>query len=55
MQIVRKVLTSALFHQQPINSAARNNHTLISLTFYTFWGHYLIHKLYLVKWQSKWC
>jgi len=32
MQTVRKVLTSTLRHQQPANSAARNDHTLISLT-----------------------
>jgi len=32
MQIIHKVLTSTLLHQQPINSAAQNNHTLTSLT-----------------------
>jgi len=31
-QIVHKVLMSTLRHQQPLNSAARNNHTFISLT-----------------------
>jgi len=30
--MVYKVLTSTLCRQQPINSAARNNDTLISLT-----------------------
>jgi len=32
MQILRKVLRSTLRHQQSINSAARNKHTLIPLT-----------------------
>jgi len=32
MQTVHKVLTSTLRHQQPVNSAAWNNHTLIPLT-----------------------
>jgi len=32
MQIVRKVLTSTLRHQQPVTRVARNNHTLFPLT-----------------------
>jgi len=32
MQKICKVLMSALRHQQPVYSAARNNHTLILLT-----------------------
>jgi len=32
MQTVCKVLTSILHHQQPVNTAAQNNHALISLT-----------------------
>jgi len=32
LQTVHKALTSILPHQQPVNSAARNNHALISMT-----------------------
>jgi len=32
MRIIRKIFTSALCHQQPINSAVWNSHTLISQT-----------------------
>jgi len=59
MQIVHKVLTSTLCHQQPIKSAAWNNHTLISLTV----SYNVINlsevliatkdKSYLVKWRFK--